>query len=400
MSEQLQLADVCEVIIDCKNRTPPECSEGERYGYAIGTPHIKNSRILLREAKPVSRTTFDTWTARGIPRFGDLIITREAPVGLVARIETDEKICLGQRTMLARIDEKLANSRFIYYLLRSSSIQDVLHGMASGSTVPHLKVGDVKGLNLSGLPDIAGQSAIAEVLGSLDDKIDINEHILETSRKLGMAYFEWLTEAGSADPVSLGSVAAMVSRGVAPKYSENPDELIVLNQKCIRGGAVSLAPSRRTIAEKVKEPKRLRRNDVLINSTGVGTLGRIARWTLDGPATVDSHVTIVRFDADKVDPVCAGFAMLRAEAEIEALGEGSTGQTELKRAQLEEFAIALPSAQDQVALGRKLEALEDRVDQAAKESIALAELRDTLLPKLMSGELRIKDAERIVEDAT
>src|SRR6185437_8740983 len=125
----------------------------------------------------------------------------------------------------------------------------------------------------------------------------------------------------------------------------------------------------------------LRPDDVLVNSTGIGTLGRVARWTGKESCTVDSHVTIVRFDPAKVDPVCAGFAMLGAETEIESLGQGSTGQTELGRAQLSSLQITVPSKERAAELRPLLDVLENRGDSALEESTSLAQLRDGLLPK-------------------
>jgi type I restriction enzyme S subunit len=130
----------------------------------------------------------------------------------------------------------------------------------------------------------------------------------------------------------------------------------------------------------------------------VGTLGRLTRWTKSENCTVDSHITIVRFDQAKVDPVCAGFAMFDAEPEIEALGEGSTGQTELSRTQLANLRIALPERDRAMKLRSMLDGLEVRGECALEESITLAALRDALLPKLMSGEIRVRDAEKAVEE--
>ncbi|MGW2676767.1 restriction endonuclease subunit S [Streptomyces sp. NPDC001436] len=283
--------------------------------------------------------------------------------------------------------------RFVYHLLGEIDFS----GYNSGAAQPMLNRNYITQIPIS-LPEPDEQRAIAAALGALDDKIAVNERIAATAHSLGMAIFVQAAHGDGAVDVEVDSVAIALTRGVAPKYSDDPDELIVLNQKCIRDGRVNLSPARRTLSEKVKPPKLLHRNDVLVNSTGVGTLGRVARWTSDSEATVDSHVTIVRFDAQQVDPVCAGFAMLRAQPDIEAMGEGSTGQTELRRAQVGGLEITLPSPSRQRELRVKLDSLEDRADQALAESAALATLRDTLLPQLMSGRIRVKDAEKIVED--
>ncbi|MER6313625.1 restriction endonuclease subunit S [Streptomyces sp. NPDC001581] len=395
----LTLSDLCELIVDCKNRTPPEANPGEQpVGFAIGTPHIINGRIRLSEAKPVSQETFDIWTARAVPQENDIVLTREAPVGRVGRIEEGMLVCLGQRTMLLRPETQRTDSRFLQYFLLSSTVQDLLHAQASGSTVAHLRVAQVRDLKVPPVPPLKEQRRIGAALGALDDKIAINERVMATTRQLGLALFAQAVLEDDPVKVDIDSVSRLLTRGIAPKYSEDPNALVILNQKCIRDGRVSLAPARLTVRENVKTPKLLQRDDVLVNSTGVGTLGRVARWTSDVRATVDSHVTIVRFDEREVDPVCAGFAMLRAQPEIEAMGEGTTGQTELRRSQLGGLEITLPSGTRQRRLRPALDALEGQGGQALAEAKSLAALREILLPQLMSGRLRVRDAEKIVED--
>ena len=333
---------------------------------------------------------------------GDLVFTRKGTVGQVSMIPRSpryDRYAISGSQVKARIDESRGVPEFYYYWFRSPAGQHSILEHAVTTGVPSLanSLASIRGLMVPN-PSRDEQLATAQVLVALDDKIAINDRIADTSRRLGLAFFsEAVLLAGSIE-VGVDSVVSTLTRGIAPKYSEDPNDLLVLNQKCIRGGRVDLSPARLTLREKVKTSKLLRRNDVLVNSTGVGTLGRVARWDSDHLATVDSHITIVRFLESAVDPVCAGFAMLQAQREIEAMGEGSTGQTELRRAQLGGLEIRLPSKGQQRRLRPKLDALEKRADQALSESTALAALRDTLLPQLMSGRLRVKDAEKIVED--
>ena len=289
---------------------------------------------------------------------------------------------------------------YLRYWAHSPEFIGQLRAMA-GSTdmAPYLSLSDQRRLLMT-LPEPLDQQAIAALLGALDDKIAVNDRIAETERKLARARFRAARESQDPEDVDLASIVEFLNRGVGPRYTENQSQLRVLNQKCVRDGRVNLAPSRWTLTDKVPSGKMLRTHDVLVNSTGVGTLGRVARWTREEACTVDSHITIVRFDPAKVDPVCAGFAMLDAEAEIESLGQGSTGQTELGRTQLSGLRIKIPSGERALQLRPSLDALENRADSAMKESLSLAELRDTLLPKLMSGEIRVREAEKVVEDVT
>lgn len=163
--------------------------------------------------------------------------------------------------------------------------------------------------------------------------------------------------------VRLGDVASYISRGVAPRYVES-DGLPVLNQRCIRDGKVSLGESRLTDKKAAfSEDKLLRRYDVLINSTGTGTLGRVAQYAGESLiATVDSHVTIVRPDAKLVDPIYLGYACKKLQPQFEAMAEGSSGQTELSRTRLkEEVEILLPELKEQKHVAEILSAFDEKI---------------------------------------
>lgn len=92
--------------------------------------------------------------------------------------------------------------------------------------------------------------------------------------------------------------------------------------------------------------------------------------------------------------------MLRAQPSIEAMAEGTPRQTGLRETHLAALELLLPADAHQPALRATLEALENRADHGQAESATLAELRDSLLPQLMTGRLRVRDAEAVVEDAT
>lgn len=135
-----------------------------------------------------------------------------------------------------------------------------------------------------------------------------------------------------------------ISRGITPKYTEtNDNSCIVLNQKCIRDFSINFNPSRRndTLLRKVSDEKFIKQYDVLINSTGVGTLGRVAQFLDNNPSsiTVDSHITIVRPNANKIYPLFFGYLLKSKQTEIENLAQGTTGQTELSRDDLKNMIV-------------------------------------------------------------
>jgi type I restriction enzyme S subunit len=146
----------------------------------------------------------------------------------------------------------------------------------------------------------------------------------------------------------LGEVCSFLNRGISPKYLEERG-ICVLNQRCIRDHRVSYEPSRRhdVQAKKVGADRLVKAGDVLVNSTGEGTLGRVAQLREDPPepTTVDSHVTIVRPKAGRFYPEFFGYMLVVIEDAIKEAGEGCGGQTELARSVLaERFSVHYPES--------------------------------------------------------
>lgn len=166
---------------------------------------------------------------------------------------------------------------------------------------------------------------------------------------------------------TLADVATVIGRGIPPRYAASGDT-IVLNQKCIRDGRINESLARRHDSEsrKVGPDKILRVGDVLVNSTGVGTLGRTAPVReLTGTTTVDSHVTIVRAN-DGTDAAWLGYVMSAAQPRIEAMAEGSTGQTELSRSRLSLLELEVPPLEEQRRIAAALGALDLKIDSNRK----------------------------------
>ena len=146
----------------------------------------------------------------------------------------------------------------------------------------------------------------------------------------------------------LGEVCALINRGVAPKYIESGG-LAVLNQKCVREHQISFELARRHdgAAKKVAPERFIRLGDVLVNSTGTGTLGRVAQVRSEPPepATVDTHITIVRPEPHRFYPDFFGYMLIQIEDEIARSGEGASGQTELARSTLQnKFTVSFPAS--------------------------------------------------------
>jgi len=166
---------------------------------------------------------------------------------------------------------------------------------------------------------------------------------------------------------TLGEVTAFIAKGIPPKYTEKESEktIRVLNQKCNRNFEISYNESRIHDCEKKKVPvdKILRAGDVLINSTGTGTAGRVAQMVeVTVPTTIDGHMILIR-PSEELDPIYYGYAVKSFQSQIEGLAEGSTGQTEINRRRLQdEVIIRYPSDKlVQKNIGRFLANIDEKI---------------------------------------
>lgn len=177
---------------------------------------------------------------------------------------------------------------------------------------------------------------------------------------------------------TLDELTTLLRRGRAPRYVENSDTL-VLNQKCIRDFRCDFGSARfhDSNAKPLSEELLVRRGDVLVNSTGVGTLGRVAPLRNVPPlaSTVDSHVTILRPNPELVDVDFFGWSLVDKQATIEAMGEGATGQTELSARRLgAEIALHLPSIEIQRRIAEILGAYDDLIEVNRRRVAVLEEM--------------------------
>lgn len=162
---------------------------------------------------------------------------------------------------------------------------------------------------------------------------------------------------------TLDEATTLLARGRAPRYVDEGG-VCVLNQKCVRDQRIDLGLARRhDDASRPLDERTLRVGDVLVNSTGVGTLGRVAPVRQLSETTVaDSHLTILRPDPELFHPAFFGYAVIALQPAIEGLAEGSTGQTELSRERLGGLSVSYPDLNEQRAVASVLCALDDKIE--------------------------------------
>jgi len=302
-----------------------------------------------------------------------------------------------------RAKEGQSDPCFVYYLSQLDALRGAaIQSMVGASGRQRADINSLKSLEFE-LPELDNQREIGKLLSNYDDLIETNRRriaLLEESARL--LYREWfvnlrfpghelvkwqdgLPEGWSR--CSVGEMTSFLSRGITPKYDDAAPGLVV-NQKCIRGGLLSLAAARRQSKE-VKPERLLQVGDILINSTGTGTLGRVAQVRSEIPnCTADTHVTIVR----PLDTECFGYfgvALLELEPLLSTMGVGATNQTELGRVNIAALSLIKPSPDIRKEFHAIIWPIFTQAETLAKTNRLLSAARDELLPKLMSGAIRV-----------
>ena len=309
-------------------------------------------------------------------------------------------MCLGQRTVLIRPNKEKVNPDFLNYFLLAPQQQYGLLGTANGSTVAHVNLPTIRDLEID-LPPMQTQKRIADILSAYDILIENNQKQIklleEAAQRLCKEWFVDLRFPGHenvkiVDGVpegwkrsTLGEIASILRRGISPKYDDG-GKYLVISQKCIRRSIMDTGEARRESKEYAPELN-LQDADTVICSTGTGTLGRVGQVCGTYPdTTFDSHVTLVRTENYQN----FFYQAIKSQQEfLMGMGRGSTNQQELYRDVIESLQILMPTQEILNKAEKMLSSIHHKVTALNSQILLLIEVRDRLLPKLMSGELEV-----------
>lgn len=294
------------------------------------------------------------------------------------------------------------NSRFLSLYFRTSLFRRTLSQQGKGTNINNLNQSILERMEVP-WPSPLVQDRIVDIAGAYDELIENNRRRIKLLEKAArLLYREWFVyfrfpgheHVKITDGLpegwerrAIGGLTEFLGRGISPTYDEEAEYLVV-NQKCVRDRLLSMGPARRQKKE-FKPEKALRFLDVLINSTGTGTLGRVAqcRFVPSG-TTFDSHVTVARPLRD-IDSYWFGCAMLELEPVFEGMGDGATNQQELGRARIAATPVIVPPSNLQRNFGAFASDTVLQVQVLSDQNEKLAQARDLLLPRLMNGELAV-----------
>ena len=356
---------------------------------------MAGNRIDLTKARRISQETFDSWTRRLRPRQGDLLLAREAPVGPIVQIPEAENVAPGQRTVLLRPNPDIANSKYLYYLLSSPRLQEAFKEKAAGSTVSHLNVADVRAFSVC-LPTLRRQRAVAAVLDALDDKIAANLRINASVQELTACMFS-ATAAGLVQRATFDDICEVGGGGTprtsVAEYWQGEVPWVTPTDVTALAGPYIDTTSRRISEAGLAACSSPLYPQGSILMTSRATIGAFA--VASRPMAVNQGFIVV----NPHDASLRWWIFHEMRSRVDEFVAQANGATflELSRGKFKKLGVRLAEEPVMRRFNDQTAALHAVARNALAECGTLAELRDALLPQLMSGRLRVRDAEKQVE---
>lgn len=395
------LKDVAE-IFDCPHSTPQLTSDGP---FIARSQDIRTGVLRTDLAARVSDQTYADRVRRAEPRYGDLLFSREGTYfGIAAEVPIGVRLCLGQRMVLIRPSDRM-KARFLRFWLNSPLMGEYAAGFYDGSVAQRLNVSTIRRLPVP-VPPADEQERVASLLGALDDKIALNRRMNRTLGATATAVFQkWCGNSdASAQTVRTEELIArgvlLINDGYRAKNSEMAGTGLPFARAGNLQGHFDFAGADllgdagiRAAREKVSQPF-----DCVFTSKG--TVGRIAQVLPGTPRFVYSPQLCFwrSLRPDELNPLV--LAQWMSGDEFREQIDAVKGQTDMadyvSLRDQRRMKITLPLSVDQTGIGTHLEWLARMRDANFTESRTLAALRDALLPQILSGTIRLRDAETLV----
>ncbi|MFF4346332.1 restriction endonuclease subunit S [Streptomyces sp. NPDC001530] len=404
MSEWVEttIGDVATVF-DGPHATPKKTEEGPWF---LSISSLDQGRLNLAESAHVSEDDFSQWTRRVTPQEGDVLFSYETRLGEAALMPAGIRACLGRRMGLLRPKRDVVEPKFLLYAYLGPEFQQVIASRRiHGATVDRIPLASLPTwpIRIPGLPE---QRAVVALLSALDDKISVNERISETADALSRALFDGTCRSTAREDRAgwtPGHLSDICSTQYGYTASSSPDPAVgpkFLRVKDInkRNWITWSDVPHCEISDGDFEKYRLAVGDVLV-----------ARMADPGKSAVVEELTEAVFASYLVRlkmPSLAhsyfvwGFLKSDAYARYAESSRGGSVQANMNAKVIVGAPLVIPPVEVMEQYLYSVRPVRERLTLALRESTQLAALRDTLLPQLMSGRLRVKDAEKIVENAT
>lgn len=383
------LEEIIDKFIDYRGKTPKKTLSGVPL---ITAKIVKNGR-LLPPNEFISKEDYLSWMTRGFPQMNDVVLTTEAPLGEVALIQ-DENVALAQRIITLKTNKKICDSIFLKYYLQSDEGQALLLSRASGSTVEGIKAAELKKIIVT-IPNLSTQKRISSILFHIDNKINLLHHQNTTLEKMAETIFrQWFIEEAKEDweEKKLSEIIELVGGGT-PKTSII--EYWNGNIKWLSGGDIAnnhktiITNSEKSITQAGltnSSAKLLPKYATVISARG--TVGKYCILAEPMAFSQSNYGILPRY------PNCFFFTYLVINHSVNLLQSSVYGSVfdTITTKTFKEHSISIPK--DEVIIYKfeeRITCFFKKIESNQQQIQILTQLRDTLLPKLMSGEIKVTD---------
>lgn len=333
---------------------------------------------IMDTKQHISQSGLENSSARLLPR-GTVCLSRTASVGYV--VVMGEPMATSQDFVNWICGEELLSSYLKYLLLAE---QESVRRFAYGSVHQTMYYPDAKALHVC-IPKLAEQHAIAAALGTLDDKITANTALVRTAGRLADAHLERSLGAAPSTPTLLERIVTFHNKRRIPLASRERQHRVGLVPYYGAAGQIDTV-----------DAALFDMTMVLVGEDGsvVTDSGSPVVQYIWGPAWVNNHAHVLTGSGISTELL----SVILRRADVRPLVTGAV-QPKLSMGKLKSLEVSLPDASELPGLEATVDSLSTLKRAMSAENATLTALRDTLLPALMSGQLRVKDAERQVEDA-
>ncbi len=417
------LESVIELIIDHRGKTPKKLGgDWSTEGYrAVSAKTVKNGRLINEDKMNIlPKDLYHKWMKCEI-EFGDVLLTSEAPLGEHMIWKSKEKIVLSQRIFGIRTDSEILNPAYFNYFIDSRFFQHELKSRESGSTVTGIKQSELLKTKLI-FPPLKEQKAIAKVLTAFDDKIELLQAQNKTLETMAQTIFkEWFGKYQIGDELPEGwrvtNINEFIESSIGGDYGKETTEGDYTEETiCLRGtdlpdmktGTPKKAPIRFLKASKLERCK-VENGDIVIEISG-GTenqsTGRVMYINERILSSANHPMTCVNF-CRIIRPLKLGYSYflyslfdyLYTRKVFFNWENGTTGIKNLNlKALLEDFDLFIPENGDLILdFNKNVKASFNKIQTNNSQIQSLTKTRDTLLPKLMSGQVRVNNIKQTAD---
>lgn len=406
--KEVTLGEITNLVIDYRGKTPLKLgSSWSDSGYrALSAKNIKTGQIVAEDSiRFVGEELYRKWMKDEVKR-GDILITSEAPFGQIYYWDSDEKIVLSQRLFDVRLKDEVCH-KYVYYFMTSYRYQKDLEGRATGTTVTGLRQPELLKSTIL-LPPLSAQRSIASILSSLDRKIELNNKINADLEEMAQAIFKnWFvdfepfkdgkfvdSELGMIPEGwkvgCLGDMGAVVCGKTPSKSNSNyyGGDIPFIKIPDMHGNVfVENSEDRLTEEGSLSQIKKLIPPYSLMVSC-IATVGLVSINTK--PSHTNQQINTV-IPHNKSALFYLYQHIKNNEEFLKNMGRGGTTTLNVNTKSFSNIRLLIPS---EIALEQFhgiVEGLFKKIEQNLHESRTLSLLRDTLLPRLMSGELEVPE---------